>query len=248
MRDDGVHVRWLALDELSFDPAEMLPVLSPVERARFAATAHPQLAERFVVGRVLARILAAELIGIRAGEVTVSAVCAECGGPHGRPMLCGPGGAIDGLSISIAHCATAVVAAASWDGVVGVDVEPVAGTADRSEAIVRIAGAPFGDARRAADPVQHWTRIEAALKADGRGLTVDPRRVRIHERDGRAHARIEAPEGERRFRLAEPKLHPSLQVSVALGSGSGFTPSPDATTGVTLGWRRERDLSAAVGG
>ncbi|NQX29388.1 4-phosphopantetheinyl transferase [Microbacteriaceae bacterium VKM Ac-2854] len=240
MRDDGVHVRWLALDELRFDPVEMLPVLSPVERARFAATANPQLAERFVVGRVLARILAAELTGLTASAITVSAVCAECGGPHGRPLLCGPNGAIDGLSLSIAHCAAAVVAAVSWDGVVGVDVEPVAGSADRAGAIVEVAGVPFGDSRRPADPLQHWTRIEAALKADGRGLTVDPRRVRIHERDGRAQARIDAPEGERRFRLAEPKLHPSLQVSIALGS--------DATSGVTLGWRREHDLSAAIGG
>lgn len=239
-RDDGMHVRWLALDELAFDPREMLPVLSPVERARFAATVHPALAERFVVGRVLVRILAAELTGLSASEITVSAVCAECGGPHGRPVVSGPGGALEGLSVSIAHCALAVVAAASWDGAVGIDVEPVVSSADRSSAILQVAGAPFSDSMRPADPLQHWTRIEAALKADGRGLTVDPRRVRIHELAGKAQARIDAPEGERRFRLAEPKLHPSLQVSVALGS--------EARTGVTLGWRREHDLSAAVGG
>ncbi|NQX11300.1 hypothetical protein HQQ80_06665 [Microbacteriaceae bacterium VKM Ac-2855] len=239
-KHEGVHLRWLALDELAFEPREMLPLLSDAERARFATTVHPHLAERFVVGRVLVRILIAELTGFHAGDITVSARCPDCGGPHGRPEPSTPDGLLPDLSVSIAHCASAVVAAASWDGAVGVDVEPVGITAERAGAITQVAGAPFSDSLRPADPLLHWTRVEAAVKADGRGLRVDPRRVRIHELAGRAQARIDAPEGERRFRLAEPRLHPSLQVSVALGS--------DERAGVTLGWRRENDLSAAVTG
>lgn len=221
----GVHLRWLALDEQSLDAGRLLPLLGTAERERYRATGSAAVAERFVFGRVLLRMLAGELLGRPATAVQVSARCARCGGAHGRPWIDGA----EHLSVSIAHCAGAVVVAASSAGIVGVDVEPVEGPAERGVAITRIAGAPFATGGfRAADPILHWTRIEAALKADGRGLDVDPRRVRIHESRFAAEARID----ESRFRLAEPRLDPSLRVSVALGDAIGGA-------GPIIGWRRE---------
>lgn len=234
----GVHLRWLSTRGLRVEAAELLPLLTDVERGRYADTVDPGRAERFVLGRVLVRVLAAELAGVPTASVRVSACCAECGGPHGRPVVSGSD-RLDRLAVSIAHCPDAVVVAASADGPVGVDVEPASGSVERLRAITEVAGAPFSDVR-VADPVLHWTRVEAALKADGRGLTVDPRRVRVHEFRGAAEARIEAP-GQplgRRFRLAEPQLDSTLRVSVAVGTSS--------RAGVTLGWRRERDLVGAV--
>ncbi|PPF22425.1 4'-phosphopantetheinyl transferase superfamily protein [Rathayibacter sp. AY1A7] len=226
----GVHLRWLALDEQTLDAERLLPLLSDEERERYAGTVAASVAERFVFGRVLLRMLAAELTGTRASEVRVVACCPRCGGAHGRPRLEGRGIALELLSVSIAHCAGAVVVAASSAGAVGVDVEPTLGTPERGERITRIAGAPFATGgMRPADPVLHWTRIEAALKADGRGLELDPRRVHVHESHHAAEARIDGV----RFRLAEPQLDPALRVSVALG------PMGDAGAGPIIGWRRE---------
>ncbi|PPH26379.1 hypothetical protein C5C31_00825 [Rathayibacter rathayi] len=226
----GVHLRWLALDEQTLDARRLLPLLSAPERERYASTVAAPVAERFVFGRVLLRMLAAELTGTRASEVRVVACCRRCGAAHGRPRLEGRETALELLSVSIAHCAGAVVVAASSAGVVGVDVEPSLGTSERDEHITRIAGAPFATGgTRPADPVLHWTRIEAALKADGRGLELDPRRVHVHESRHAVEARI----GEVRFRLAEPRLDPALRVSVALG------PMGDSGAGPIIGWRRE---------
>lgn len=224
----GVHLRWLALNEQSLDAERLLPMLSVEERERYASTQAAPAAERFVFGRVLLRMLAAELTGVRPSAVRVVACCAHCGGPHGRPRLEGPDDALALLSVSIAHCAGAVVVAASSAGVVGVDVESVAGSMGRGE---RLEGVPFatGGGRRPADPILHWTRIGAALKANGRGLDVDPRRVHVHESCFAAEARIDGV----RFRLAEPTLDPALRVSVALG------PMVGTGAGPIIGWRRE---------
>ncbi|WP_413784045.1 4'-phosphopantetheinyl transferase family protein, partial [Rathayibacter tanaceti] len=139
----GVHLRWLALDEQSLDAERLLPLLTLEERERYRSTVAASAAERFVFGRVLLRMLAAELTGARPGGVRVVARCARCGGAHGRPRLEGREAALALLSVSIAHCAGAVVVAASSAGVVGVDVEPVDGPAERGERITRVAGAPF---------------------------------------------------------------------------------------------------------
>lgn len=226
----GVHLRWLALDEQSIDAEGLLPLLTPVERRRYADTASAATAERFVFGRVLLRMLAGELTGRPASSVRVEACCTVCGGPHGRPRLEGASDALSRLSVSIAHCAGAVVVAASTAGVVGVDIEPTDGPVERGIRITQIAGAPFSTGgMRPADPVLHWTRIEAALKADGRGLELDPRRVRVHESRTSAEARIDGV----RFRLAEPRLDPAFRVSVALG------PVVQGSAGPIIGWRRE---------
>ncbi|SMH34276.1 4'-phosphopantetheinyl transferase [Rathayibacter oskolensis] len=226
----GVHLRWLALDEQSLDAGLLLPLLTPLERERYESTPAAGTAERFVFGRVLLRMLAAELTGGHPSEIDVVACCPRCGGPHGRPRLEGSDASLPRLSVSIAHCAGAVVVAVSSAGTVGVDIEPVEGAADRGARITQIAGAPFSmGAMRPPDPILHWTRVEAALKADGRGLEVDPRRVRIHESRLTAEARID----EARFRLAEPRLDPAFRVSVALGPLDGRSAGP------IIGWRRE---------
>ncbi|KQP97498.1 MULTISPECIES: 4'-phosphopantetheinyl transferase family protein [unclassified Rathayibacter] len=226
----GVHLRWLALEEQSLDSEALLPLLTPLELERYRGTAAASTAERFVFGRVLLRMLAAELTAGDPAAISVVACCASCGGPHGRPALEGPDEALAGLSVSIAHCAGAVVVAVSTAGTVGVDIEPVDGPADRGAHITRVAGAPFSmGAMRPSDPILHWTRVEAALKADGRGLELDPRRVRIHESRLTAEARID----EARYRLAEPQLDPAFRVSVALGPVEGRSVGP------IIGWRRE---------
>ena len=117
----------------------------------------------FVQGRMLLRTLAGELLFLDPAAVPLSATCPDCGGPHGQPR-------IPGLTVSLSRCATAIVAVAALKGTVGIDVEPLRGTAERDAAIADVAGG---------GGIRHWTSVEAALKADGRGLRVDPRGVTV---------------------------------------------------------------------
>ena len=64
--------------------------------------------------------------------------------------------------------------------------------------------------------IAHWTRVEATLKADGRGLRVDPREVRITGSETELEAQV--VDRPTRYRILEPALHPGLQVSVAIAS------------------------------
>jgi 4'-phosphopantetheinyl transferase len=161
------------ISRLPLDPAQRLralDVLSPAEAERFRRAPH----DGFLLGRLLlhelADELASELTGQLTGELTgeltdrltdrptgapvaITAVCAQCGEEHGRPVAAG-------LWLSVAHAEDLVVVAAAATPV-GVDVEPV--DAD-------IPGEYGGN-------VHSWTRLEAVLKADGRGIVVDPRDV-----------------------------------------------------------------------
>ena len=157
------ELRWARVADL--EPVGVLaalPLLSPAERERYAAEARPR---EFLAGRALLRGLAGELLGIAADEVALSATCADCGGPHGAPVIAGTD-----LRVSLSHADGLAVAVARRGAAVGVDVERSVLPAERLAAIGTLTG-------RAS--VRHWTRVEAVLKADGRGLRVDPSLVVI---------------------------------------------------------------------
>ena len=145
-------------------------------------------------GRDALRALAAETVGADPDDVTDRARCATCGGPHGRPVL-GGSRALDGLHASVAHAGDAVVVAVSADGPIGIDAEQ----RDRE--------APPGFA------LAEWVRIEAVLKADGRGLLVDPSLVRV---EGDATGIIAWIAGESaRYRVVDVELGPDLVAAFA---------------------------------
>jgi 4'-phosphopantetheinyl transferase len=122
------------------------------------------------LGHDLLRMLAAHTVGVSAAEVRVVQLCPDCGGPHGRPELVGVCGPLS-LSASVSH-ADGVTAAAVSAAAIGVDVESVAGGSWRADALARLLPP-------APDPLADWTAREAVLKADGRGLRVDPAAVRF---------------------------------------------------------------------
>jgi len=166
-------------------------MLSPAERTRWGETPENQRAT-FVAGRVLLRELASDLLGISPALVQIAAMCVDCGGSHGRPELVGAP-----YFLSLSHTPEAVVAVAS-DSRVGVDAEPNAGSAARVDAVEKLTG-------RAS--IAHWTAVEAILKADGRGLRVDPREVEVDGAVGSLHGA--------RYRLLAPDIDPGLTVTVA---------------------------------
>jgi 4'-phosphopantetheinyl transferase len=182
--------------------ASGLATLSPAERERYAASV-PLLRDRFLAGRMLLRALVAEQLGLAPDAVPLVATCPDCGGPHGRPELAG-----SDLRVSLTHAGGLVIAVATHGRAIGIDAEPLAeplrADATARDAAIRSVAAGEG--------LLHWTRVEAALKADGRGLRVKPSDVHID--DTTATASI--PGSPKRYELFEPDIDPSLQVSVAL--------------------------------
>jgi 4'-phosphopantetheinyl transferase len=133
---------------------------------------------------------------VPAESLSVSATCPDCGGPHGAPRILGAN-----VFVSLAHCAAIVVAVASIRGPVGVDVEARAEVStDRIAAIEALTGERS---------LQRWTRTEAILKADGRGLRVDPAELIFDGDTGRVRGT------EARYRLSEPIVSPDVALSVA---------------------------------
>lgn len=131
--------------------------LSAAERRRFDSLTPPRAAA-FARGRAL----------LRGGGVDVlPAVCPRCGGAHGRPVGVG-------REVSIAHTGDWSVVAHAPTGIrIGVDTERL--DESRGADVARLLGL-------AADPVAalwRWTAVEAVLKADGRGLEVEPAAVRV---------------------------------------------------------------------
>ncbi|CAN5287777.1 hypothetical protein BH11ACT4_BH11ACT4_21930 [soil metagenome] len=181
--------------------AGQLRALSALELDRYRSAG--DRAEAFLAGRMLLRALAAELTGVAAADIRIAARCPDCGGPHGRPVIEG-----SRLHVGLAHCPTAVVAAASWDGPIGIDVEQSPGSPEAVAAIGALTG--LADLR-------HWTRVEAVLKADGRGLRVDPAAVSVNESARGVEGAIAGSSA--RYLLTEPRLPGGLLATVATPVG-----------------------------
>lgn len=130
------------------------------------------------------RGIAADAVG--ADAVRVHAVCPDCGGDHGQPLVTLPAEAAP-VFASVTHPGDRTLVVIG-DRPLGIDAEQLgARTPDGLATTLGLESAP--------PPGEHallaaWTAAEAVLKADGRGLRVDPRRIVRHpgalaELDGR---------------------------------------------------------------
>ena len=147
--------------------------------------------------RMLAHALLSTLVGELApgAPSTVTRRCATCGADdHGVPST--PGAPV-AVSIAYAGAAVAVAAAPQAEvAAVGVDLERV--TAAGRHAPLAELGVLF--APGAAPSLEGWTLLEAALKADGRGLRVELADCVIREalaaasRDGAVEYEVGAPD------------------------------------------------------
>jgi 4'-phosphopantetheinyl transferase len=173
--------------------------LGPADAARAAALPAERQA-RFLQGRALLHQLLGEL---QPGVVHQldAGPCPHCGGAHG-PVVVADAAAVVSLSYA-ADLVVAAVAPAQLISAVGLDAEPnTAGSERLTDLAKLIGGAPASALRR-------WTQLEAVLKADGRGLRVDPQRVLIQA----DQARIEGEPA--RYHLAEVDGAPGQVISLA---------------------------------
>ena len=167
-------------------------------RLAWAGTDGDRAHRREVAWELLRRLLA------QAGspDAELSNSCARCGGPHGAVQVTG---APWRASVSYAGALAVVAIHPGAEVPFGIDAEPVA-DAVRGAA----GGAPGGLLR--------WVRAEAALKADGRGLRVDPALVEIAKAEGGWTA--VAPGIREPFRGRELDGPPGVLVSAATGAAA----------------------------
>lgn len=128
-------------------------------------------ARRFITGRALLAHLVDELTSVR--ELEFSTLCERCGADHGRPRF---DGAPIAVSVGYAGPMVAVGAAPySHAAAVGVDIERVP-PEGASRPMTELDRLFFPDS---APDIEGWTLIEAAMKADGRGLGIDLAEIEV---------------------------------------------------------------------
>jgi 4'-phosphopantetheinyl transferase len=152
--------------------------LDDLERARLASFRDSAQARAYAAGHVLARTALAGVLGAHPAALRFDRTCRTCGAQHGRPVL-----EDATLHLSLTRTRETIAVAVSESTPVGVDVEVISGTdfpgfadtalhPDEREAI-EVADRATRLRRRAVA----WARKEAALKAAGVGVTVDPASV-----------------------------------------------------------------------
>jgi 4'-phosphopantetheinyl transferase len=163
-------------------------VLSPEERAHVQRVREGQAIAR--LSRGLLRLVLARHLELAPADVQIDRRCPDCGRPHGRPRL-RPDSSAEAIAFSVSHGGDLLVLAfafaAAAAGPIGVDVEPV-GAVEALDADLldftltaaerhRLFEVPAPDRRRVF--LRHWTAKEAALKALGVGLDVEPQAVAL---------------------------------------------------------------------
>ena len=122
--------------------------------------------------REVAWQLVRELIG--QPGIRISNRCPRCGAYHGPLEV---EGAAVTASVSYAAAWAVVALAPAAAGTVGVDAEPEVDPRRDRAGLTGVLGAGPATTR-------DWVRVEAALKADRRGLRVEPGLVRVPSTDG----------------------------------------------------------------
>lgn len=171
-------------------------LLGPGDRERSVRLWHARDRANLILGRTMIH----HLVRARGARGPVALEL----GPHGKPAL------QRGPHFNLAHSADFVACAVCSVGVVGIDVEAFERPGSVDELFARVAH-PREAAVRAAAPAPRrrelferaWTRKEAALKAAGLGLSVDPRSIDVDLRAERPLIADPAP-----LRLVDLDLSP----------------------------------------
>jgi 4'-phosphopantetheinyl transferase len=187
----GVRLRWGRPTPGGRWREPAVRLLTADERARWDSIPLPDRRDRFLLGRLLLRQATAELCGVPIDAVIVRAECPRCGGPHGRPIIEGVSGRAPRASLSsTSGLVVAAVVPAELGTALGIDVEAASSGRERRAAIDGLLPPARWAGPGSASSLRRWTRTEAVLKADGRGLRVEPRQVSVRRVGGRLVASV----------------------------------------------------------
>lgn len=210
-------------------------LLTTAELERLRAYRRISDRQRFLTGRVVAKSVVANWLGLRPERIEFDASCPDCDRHHGPPRL--PGSP---LSLSIAHSGDRVGVAVAANTAVGLDVEETGRRLDEGMFSYALGESELAalhglteDERHAAF-FRYWAGKEALMKATGDGLRIGLRSITLS-----------APGQASRLVTAE---HPSLRGTRAalaeLSAGPGYAAALAAlgTSTVTVRqhwWDRE---------
>jgi len=138
--------------------------LTEAERGRAARFLRGGDRDDFVAAHALVRLCAGELAKAPATELTVTQLCADCGGPHGQPTIAER----PDIHVSLAHTRGHVVAGADWARI-GVDVERIRGSGAEQALIESVLAPAEAERVRAANEpavafVALWVLKESLVK------------------------------------------------------------------------------------
>jgi len=165
-----IDVWRIALDPERHPPAALEHLLDERERERAQAFRFVDHRDAFVIAHGALRLILGEALGEDPAKLAYTRA------REGKPRLVGRK-----LRFNLSHTRGVALVAATTGAEVGVDVEAVRDNVDL-EGVARRAFHPDevaallavdGDRRRA-EFFRLWARKEAAMKADGRGLSLDP--------------------------------------------------------------------------
>ncbi len=182
-------------------------LLDPAERERAARFRREGARLRYVLARVMTRVVLGRLLGVDPAGLAFDTTCRHCGGPHGNPTLTAPGQAASPgpgrparpagqaarlpgppVRLSISHSGDLVAVALTRGVEVGIDVEAVTSGGARMPALAlspteRTKLDELPATSRNESFLRYWTRKEAVLKATGYGLGVAPASLTVSPPD-----------------------------------------------------------------
>ncbi len=172
-----MHV-WRARLDLPPDRIEHLARLADAgELAAAGRKRFPHLRDAAVASAGLVRLVLARYAAAEPRELVFDR------GPHGKPFLRAPDAA---PRFNVAHSDRLLLVAVAADRDVGVDVEEIAPARVDDALAGRVLSARELATWRAAAPAERvplffraWAHKEACLKAEGTGLSTDPREVEV---------------------------------------------------------------------
>ncbi|GAA2084349.1 4'-phosphopantetheinyl transferase superfamily protein [Streptomyces albiaxialis] len=183
----GAQVWWATPTHGTDERTDLRALLDAREHTRWQRLRLPASRALYLTAHALARKVLGAHVGRPPQLLEFSAVCAHCGGPHGKPQLLAPGD----WQLSLSHSGQRVAVAVARGAPLGVDVEQVTGRPDDLVETVlteaereALAGCPPGD--RAAGFIRYWTRKESALKATGDGVMIEPVQLSVSPPDAEA--------------------------------------------------------------
>lgn len=175
---DEVHI-WRGSTRISADFARRLgELLSDAERAKAARFTHQADRNRYIASHAMLRLVLSAYVGAPAFKLDFQT------DRYGKPRL--QQATRQGLSFSLSHSGELALLALALRQPVGIDIEAIRCDFELSTLVDRVLAetecellkqTPLNIQR--ALFFRAWVRKEAVLKASGRGLTCDPRRITV---------------------------------------------------------------------